>query len=70
MLIQWTGAREWSTGMERWNGALEWSTGMDYWNRALEHAVLLFLATNEYSVHCSVVFLNCILTFVYIYVLI
>ena len=54
MLIRWTGAREW---MERWNGALE-------------RAVLLFLATNEYSVHCSVVFLNCILTFVYIYVLI
>ena len=27
MLIRWTGAREWSTGMEHWNGLLEWSTG-------------------------------------------
>ena len=52
--------------MERWNGALEWTTGMDYWNGALERAVLLFLATNEYSVHCSVVFLNYINFRVYI----
>ena len=41
--------------MERWNGALEWTTGMEHWNGALEHAVLLFLATNEYHFYCSVV---------------
>ena len=42
MLIRWTGAREWSAGMEHWNGVLEWTTGMEHWSVLL----LLFLATN------------------------